>query len=197
MFTFKIGHTTVHIWPFIIVLFITILGFFISIRFVYRRSKKIVTFCREGEYEKSISLASKQLHYYQRLLKKDILGKSGKRNANSMIENLSIYLAISHLGLSDDEQFIQNMDRVNDENSAKHFWLALFYLIKNNFTDFQTHFDILSSENVSSDSLSYLTSIKTLKECNHDPDARDVLSALYSKLDFKLLKDISEKIMNH
>lgn len=44
MFTFRIGHTTVHLWPFIIVLFITILGFLLVFVLCIVEAKKSLLF---------------------------------------------------------------------------------------------------------------------------------------------------------
>jgi len=180
----------VHLLPFIIVLLAWLLaiagGIFFAI-LLSNRNKKIAELCRAGKYTDSIVLAKKQLNYYQRTLK--------NKNTKSVIETIYLLLAISYLGLSNDEQFIHNITQIDDDNSEKHFWLALFYLLKKDLTKFQTQYDILSSKSINENYLSYLSSIKKLQECD-DADARVILSDLKSRLNFKLLQDIAEKIVD-
>ena len=189
MLSFKLGNTTVHLWPLIVVLLVAVLGVIIRAVWLSNLNKKMIELCRAGKYNQSISIAAKQLNYYQRVIK---LSKNG--HTKSIMDILHLYLAISYFGLSNDNLFIQNISLVDENNSEKHFWLALFYLLKNNLNEFQQHYDILSSKEISADYLSYLTALKKHQEGN-DSEARDALSALYSKLNFSLLKDISKRII--
>ena len=56
-------------------------------------------------------------------------------------------------------------------------------------------YEILYSAHINENYLSYLLSIKKLQECD-DADAKNTLSTLTSKLNFKLLQDISQKIID-
>lgn len=188
MLSFKIGNTTVHLWPVIVIFLIAIVGAVIHAILLFNRNKKMVELCRTGEYSGSIALAQKQLNHYRNTLK--------NKNTKSAMEMIYLHLAISNLGLSNDEEFIHNITQVADDNTEKHFWLSLFYLLKNDSTSFQKHYDILSFRNANANYLSYLLSIKQLQE-HDDSDARVVLSTLKSKLNFKLLQDISQKIVEH
>lgn len=189
MFSFKLGNTTIYLWPLILVFLIGIWGVIIRASLLSAKNKKMIKLCRIGEYDESIVIASKQLNYYRR-----VLTVSKNKNTKSIAEMLYLHLAISYFGLSNDNLFIQNIFFVSDDNSEKHFWLALFYLLKNDSDEFQIHYDILSSKRNISDYLSYLSALKQYQKSS-DSDARDILSALYSKLNFKLLKDISQKII--
>lgn len=187
MLLFKIGNTTVHLWPLIIVFLIALIGVAIHAILLYKKNRRIMELCRAGEYKDSITLAEKQLNYYQRTLK--------NKNTKSVMELLYLYLAISNLALSNDEQFIHNITQVDDKISDKHFWLALFYLRKNDSANFQIHYDVLSVKEANADYLSYLTSINKLQE-KDDIAARSVLVALHPKLNFKILQDISKKFVD-
>lgn len=189
MLSFELGNTTVHLWPLMIVLLVCVLGVIIRIFLLSNQNKKVAKLCRIGKYNESIFIAQKQLNYYERVIK-----LSKNKNAKSMMDILHLYLAISYFGLSNDNLFIQNIFLVDDDNAEKHFWLALFHLLKNNLNEFQQHYDILSSKEISADYLSYLTALREHQEGNA-AEAHDVLFALYSKLNFKLLKDISSKII--
>ena len=189
MLSFEVGNTTIHLWPLIIVLLVGALGVIIRAFWLSNQNKKIADLCHAGKYNESIFIAQKQLNYYERVIK-----LSKNKNAKSMMDILHLYLAISYFGLSNDDLFIQNISLLDDDNAEKHFWLALFHLLKNNLNEFQQHYDILSSKEISANYLSYLTALKKHQEGN-DAEARDVLSALYSKFNFKLLKDISSKII--
>ncbi len=152
-----------------------------------KRNKELTELCRNGKYNDSIALAKKQLNYYQHTIK--------SKSTISVIEMIYLHVAISYLGLSDDEQFIHNIEQVAEANPEKHFWLALFYLTKKDSTEFQTQYEILSSTCINKNYLSYLSSVKKLQE-SKDADAQIALSALKSKFNFKLLQDISEKIIS-
>lgn len=187
MLSFEIGNTTVHLLPILVVFIIAIVGTIFHTILLSKRNKKITELCRIGKYNDSITLAKKQLNYYQRTLK--------NKNTKSLMEMIHLHTAISYLGLSNDEQFIHNIAQVTDKNSEKHFWLALFYLTKKDCTEFQTQYEILSSAHINENYLSYLSSIKKLQECDN-ADAINTLSALKSKLNYKLLQDISQKIID-
>lgn len=187
MLSFEIGNTTVYLWPLLIAFLIAIIGAVFHALILSKRNRKIVKLCQIGKYNDSIVLAQKQLNYYTRTLK--------NRNTKSAIETINFYIAISYLGLSNDEQFTHHMTQVTDTNSEKHFWLALFHLTKHEFTEFQTEFDKLKSMHVNENYLSYLSSIRKLQECD-DVEARTKLSELKSILNFKVLHDISQKTID-
>lgn len=187
MLSFEIGNTTVHVLPLLIVLFIAIIGVAFHAILLSRRNKELVKLCQIGKYNDSIILAQKQLNYYRRTLK--------NRHTGSVMEMMYLHIAISYFGLLNDEQFVHNIAQINEENLEKHFWLALFYLTKYESNEFQTQYDILETMHVNENYLSYLSSLKKLQECD-DSDARNTLLTLTPKLNFKLLQDISQKILN-
>ena len=187
MFSFKIGITTVNLWPLIIIFLIEIIGAMFYAIFRFKRNKKLMELCRTGEYNDSIVLAKKQLNHYSNLLK--------NKKTKIVIEMIHLHLAISYLGLSNDEQFIHNIAQVADGNLGKHFWLALFYILKKDQTQYQTQYRILSSKGMNENYLTYLSSLNKLQECD-DADARAAISALNEELNIKLLYDISQKIID-
>ena len=69
MLSFKLGNTTVHLWPLIVVLLVVVLGVIIRAVWLSNRNKKMIELCRAGKYNQSISIAAKQLNYYQRVIK--------------------------------------------------------------------------------------------------------------------------------
>lgn len=187
MLSFEIRNTTVHLWPIIIVFLIALVGVVIHTILLSKNNRRVVELCRAGEYKNSITLAEKQLNYYQRTLK--------SRSTKSAIELLYLHLAISNLAISNDEQFIYNITQIDDEVFDKHFWLALFYLQKKDLANFQTHCDILYVRKANANYLSYLNSINKL-QVSDDIDARAVLSTLQTKFNYRLLQDISKKFVD-
>lgn len=187
MLSFEIGNTTVHLLPLLIVFLIAIIGAILHAFLLSKKNKELAKLCQIGKYNESIILAQKQLNYYHRTLK--------NRNTKSVMEMIYLHMAISYLGLSNDEQFIHTMTQVADTNPDKHFWLALFYLTRYDSAKFQTQCDILKSMCANENYLSYLSSIKKLQESN-DADARNTLLTLNTKLNFKLLQDVSQKFIN-
>lgn len=186
MLSFEIGNTTVHLLPLLIVFMIAIIGAIFHAFLLSMRNKELVKLCQIGRYNDSIILAQKQLKYYHRTLK--------NRNTKSVMEMIYLHLAISYLGLSNDEQFIHNITQITDANPEKHFWLSLFYLTKYESVKFQIQYEILESMCANENYLSYLSSVKKLQECD-DADSRNTLLILNTKLNFKLLQDISQKII--
>lgn len=189
MFSFKVGYVTVDFTPLVIAFFVAIVGGILYKFFLSKRNKKLAELCCKGEYSDLIVLAEKQLNHYQFPL------RIKKKHTKFMIETIHLFLAISYFALSNDELFIHNMTQVADNNPEKHFWLALFYLLKKDLINFQAQYDILSSKCINENYLLYLTSIEKLQE-GDDADARIVLSSLKPKLNYKLLQDISQKIIN-
>lgn len=137
--------------------------------------------------KKTIAI-KKQMNYYQQHTLKN-------KNTKSAVDMIYLTIAVSYLGLSNDDQFLHNIAQVTDKNPEKHFWLALFYLTKKHSTEFQTEYEILSSSHMNENYLLYLSSINKLQECN-DADARNTLLTLKSKINFKLLQDTAQKIID-
>lgn len=187
MLSFEIGNTTVYLWPVLVVFVIAIIGTILHAVLLLKRNKELAKLCRIGQYNDSIALAKKQLNYYQRTLK--------TKSTKSVMDMIYLHIAVSYFGLSNDEGFIHNVEQVTDKHPEKHFWLALFYLTKKDYMGFQTQYEILYSAHINENYLSYLLSIKKLQECD-DADAKNTLSTLTSKLNFKLLQDISQKIID-
>lgn len=191
MFSFKIGIATFDFGPLIVVFLIAIVCAVFNAIFLFKRNKRIVELCRAGEYKDSIALAEKQLNVYGRTF----CGRTVQnKNTKAVVETIHECLAISYLGLGNDEQFIHNIEQISDEKLEKHLWYALFYLLKKDSAKFQTHYDSLSLRGASETILTYLSSIHKLQECE-DADARATLTVLHSKLNVKLLQDISESFV--
>lgn len=187
MLSIKLGNTTIYFWPLVLVFAIAVVGFVIRVFWLSNTTKRMIKLCRTGKYRESIVIASKQLNYYERIL---IVSKN--KNTKATVDILYLYIAISNLGLHNDNMFIQNIHSVSENNYEKHFWLALFYLLKNDLDEFQNHYDTLSSKHVNPNYLVYLSALKQYRE-DSDSGAGDILSDIYSKLNFELLKTISQK----
>ena len=92
MLSFKIGNTTVHLLPLLIVFLIAIIGAVLHAFLLSRKNNELVKLCQIGKYNESIILAQKQLNYYHRTLK--------NRNTKSVMDMIYLHMAISYLGLS-------------------------------------------------------------------------------------------------
>lgn len=185
MLSFEIRNTTVHLLPLLMAFLIAVIGGVFHARLLSKRNRDIVELCQAGKYNDSIVLAQKQLNYYKRKLK--------TQNTKSVMERIYLHIAISYFGLSNDEQFIHNMTQVTDLNPEKHFWLALFYLTKDELDEFEKEYEILTSIRANKKYLSYLSCMRESLEFD-DVETQTALSALKSILNFKLLQDISQII---
>ena len=188
MLSFTMGNTTIHLWPLMILLVIATVLCILRVFSLQHTNKKIVRLCRAGESDMAIALATKQLNYYRR-----VLAMSKNKNTSAVVDMLYLCIAISYLGLANDSLFIQYIGSVSEENIEKHFWLALFYLLKDNVDEFQLHYGILLTKPLNPDYTSFLLVLKQYRE-NGSPASRESLIALRPKLKFKLLQDLSDGI---
>ena len=126
MLTFEIGNTTVHLAPLLIfiavILPVTVLLTAVVKTKQINSMKKL---CQSGDYEKSIFLANKLITYYTRSYKLYRV-----KRTKLEIEAFHIWLAISYLGLSKYDMFWDHINKVEQQQNLKHYWIATYYVLQ-------------------------------------------------------------------
>lgn len=184
MFTIQINNTTIHLWPLFIVLIIAIICGMIRIFMQTRASRLLVKSCQTAQYEKAIKIGKRMLKSYEQTY-----SFSKKKQVRQAINTVNIYLSISYYGISQHELFLNHIRMVEDSIPEKHFWLALYYLVENDMDAFEKVYDVLVSQNISSDYLMYLNAVQLKKEGKCD-EAGKIMYELYPKLNYAILKEL-------
>lgn len=184
MFTIQINNTTIHLWPLFIVLIIAIICGVIRMFIQTRASRLLVKSCQTAQYEKAIKIGKRMLKSYEQ-----IYSFQKTKQVRQAINTLNIYLSISYYGISQYELFLKHIRMVEDSIPEKHFWLALYYLVENDVDAFEKAYDVLGSQNISSNYLMYLNAVQLKKEGKCD-EAGKIMHELYPKLNYAILKEL-------
>ena len=190
MFVIKFGNLSIHLWPILLIVTVSILCVMIRYLWLMMQNRRLVQLCQSAQYEESILIATKLMNYYQNVYK---LSKT--KTVKNTIDILNMYLAIAYYGLSNHSLFLKHINLINDTNIEKHFWIALFSLLENNDSEFQKHYNILLTKGPSN-SLLYVNAIKSYKD-GKKTEAIEIMDGIYPKINFTLLKDIAQKIRDN
>ena len=112
MLSFQVGNTTVHLLPTLIWVAIVLMVFVVSLFTIKKQIASMKRLCQNGEYEKSIALASKLLTRYT-ISYKLFRGK----NVKLSIEHFHSWLAISYLGLSNYDLFWEHINQIEQQKA--------------------------------------------------------------------------------
>ncbi len=186
--TIKIGTININFIPLIIALCIILAIAIINFFFLRKQWSDILRVCQQGEYDKVIEKAKKMLKIYKMNAK-----IYDGQNIKVLIENLNLFLAISYLAQSNNEQFIKCINEISDTRNEKQFWLTLYYLLNDNLKDAEKQYQLINACQETQDLLSFLDGIFLYKKGSIDI-AKEKLENVYSKLNYPILREIAHTI---
>jgi len=119
----------------------------------------------------------------------------GKKQKESAMEMLNFYFAISYLGMSQYDLFLEHIGKVTKDLDMKYFWLSVFYLIKNDIEQAKANKEKISECERTKKSIAFLDGFLVYRE-NQFEDAKKTLEEVYPKLNYRFLQNIASDIIN-
>ena len=138
MFRIKLDDFTVDFGPLIIFLIIVCVLIVGGIIFSRIQNTKILKACMYGDYEYAIGRATRRLIKIQQ---HKPIGHTIK-----IVDFLSSCLAISYFSKDDDENFLNNINKINKNRDIQNLWLSLYFLRRDEIDAARTYYSLLSIE---------------------------------------------------
>ena len=192
MLSTQIGNVNVHFEPLIAVaiLFGAILLFHIIRTIILEiKCNQISKDILAGNYDDIIKSGEKVLKIY-----KKNHSKLSTKVLAAKIESLNFALAVSYFAKSNDNLFLEHINDLKQNNSTKAFWLALFYLQKEDFETAKTLYDEIESCDKNHTIITFLDSYLSYKQGNLTM-AREKMAEIHSTLNHVVLKQIADEIL--
>lgn len=189
MFTKEFENVTVHFGPIIVIIVATFIVYSIAALFLRYRGKKVIKAFVSGNYDVVLIDGKKLLKTYQGYAK-----RYKHRNTLSWIEYLNFALAVAHFSMKNDEQFLKHINDFTQNYDIKEFWLALYYLQKEDFENAEEHYAKISITEEPSTNITYLDSIKLYKQGEYD-SAKAKMTEIYGNLKHVVLKQIADEVL--
>ena len=185
MLSFEIGNTTVHLAPLLIfiavILPVTVLLTAVVKTKQINSMKKL---CQSGDYEKSIFLANKLITYYTRSYKLYRV-----KRTKLEIEAFHIWLAISYLGLSKYDMFWDHINKVEQQQNLKHYWIATYYVLQKDIDQVKVYKEKIEPTEEMKNTLTLLSGVVLCEE-GKISEGKEILSEILPNLNFELTKQI-------
>ena len=192
MFTKEFEKVTVHFGPLIIWIGLILMIFLIQlVRSINLESKfkKVSNSLMDGKYNDIIEVGKRLLYSYQKYNK-----RLSTAAIISKIEYLNFALAISHFAMNNDEEFLKHINDLTQNHDIKEFWLALYYLQKEDFENAEEHYAKISITEEPSTNITYLDSIKLYKQGECD-SAKAKVTEIYGNLKHVVLKQFADEVL--
>ncbi len=183
-----IGNTTIHLEPFIYLLNFLIIFTLLYVAFWRIKAIGFKKSFTSGDYKSAIKSGNSLLNYYKRSPIKT-------SNIKGWIEALNLTLAVSYFAEKNDELFLKHINIFNQNADTKNFWLALYYLKKENISEAQKYFDCIAPSDNTRVITEYYSAMLLSKQGENE-EARERMKAVYPELNHKILKQMAEEIIN-
>lgn len=192
MLSKTIGNVTIYFEPLIIyggLIAIILLVQLVRSIIIVIRFRKVCKNVLDGKYDDVIKIGTKLLHTYKKYNR-----RLRTKQLADRIEKVNFYLSVSYFSTSDDVQFLSHINELITYVNIKEFWLALFYLQKEDFETAQTHYDLIACDETTYVARTFLDALKSYKK-QEVSIAKKKMAEVVNELNYPILKQIAHNIL--